>query len=141
MRTRLLLLASLAAFTAVMAQEESAVAVSAPAAEPVVTTDVVAPAPVTVEPSAPAADTAAAADKLALPMIALAEPVATGAIKNKDTLSVDFPDEEIRTILRNVADLFELNLVIPDTLQGRTSRSNLAANFPSNSFSYRIYLC
>jgi type IV pilus assembly protein PilQ len=41
--------------------------------------------------------------------------------KNKDTLSVDFPDEEIRTILRNVADLFELNLVIPDTLQGRTS--------------------
>ncbi len=41
--------------------------------------------------------------------------------KSKDTLSVDFPDEEIRTILRNVADLFELNLVIPDTLQGRTS--------------------
>ncbi len=34
---------------------------------------------------------------------------------------MDFPDEEIRTILRNVADLFELNLVIPDTLQGRTS--------------------
>jgi type IV pilus assembly protein PilQ len=40
---------------------------------------------------------------------------------NKDTLSVDFPDEEVRTILRNIADLFELNLVIPDTLQGRTS--------------------
>jgi type IV pilus assembly protein PilQ len=39
----------------------------------------------------------------------------------KDTLSVDFPDEEIRTVLRNVADLFELNLVIPDTLQGKTS--------------------
>ncbi len=38
-----------------------------------------------------------------------------------DTLSVDFPDEDIRNILRNVADLFELNLVIPDTLQGRTS--------------------
>ena len=34
---------------------------------------------------------------------------------------MDFPDEEIRSILRNVADLFELNLVIPDTLQGRTS--------------------
>ncbi len=41
--------------------------------------------------------------------------------KSKDTLSVDFPDEEIRTILRNVADLFELNLVIPETLQGKTS--------------------
>lgn len=41
--------------------------------------------------------------------------------KAKDTLSVDFPDEDIRNILRNVADLFELNIVIPDTLQGRTS--------------------
>lgn len=38
-----------------------------------------------------------------------------------DTLSVDFPDEEIRTVLRNVADLFELNLVIPETLHGKTS--------------------
>jgi type IV pilus assembly protein PilQ len=38
-----------------------------------------------------------------------------------ETLSVDFPDEEIRTILRNIADLFELNLVVPDTLQGRSS--------------------
>ena len=41
--------------------------------------------------------------------------------RGRDTLSVDFPDEEIRNILRNVADLFELNLVIPDTLQGNTS--------------------
>lgn len=41
--------------------------------------------------------------------------------KPKDTLSVDFPDEDIRNILRNVADLFELNIVIPDILQGRTS--------------------
>jgi type II secretory pathway component GspD/PulD (secretin) len=38
-----------------------------------------------------------------------------------DTLSVDFPDEDIRNILRNVADLFELNLVVPEALQGRTS--------------------
>jgi len=38
-----------------------------------------------------------------------------------DTLSVDFPDEDVRSILRNVADLFELNIVVPDTLQGRTS--------------------
>ena len=37
-----------------------------------------------------------------------------------DTLSVDFPDEDIRNILRNVADLFELNLVVPEALQGRT---------------------
>jgi type IV pilus assembly protein PilQ len=43
------------------------------------------------------------------------------AIREKETLSVDFPDEDIKTILRNVADLFELNLVVPDTLQGKTS--------------------
>lgn len=41
--------------------------------------------------------------------------------RNKDVLSVDFPDEDIRTILRNVADLFDLNLVIPDSLQGKVS--------------------
>ena len=41
--------------------------------------------------------------------------------RDKDTLSVDFPDEDIKTILRNVADLFELNIVVPDTLTGKTS--------------------
>ena len=40
---------------------------------------------------------------------------------SKETLSVDFPNAEIRTILRNIADLFELNLVIPEGLQGRAS--------------------
>lgn len=39
----------------------------------------------------------------------------------KETLSVDFPDEDIRNILRNVADLFELNLIIPEKLQGKAS--------------------
>ncbi|HWL15639.1 MAG TPA: secretin N-terminal domain-containing protein [Opitutus sp.] len=53
-------------------------------------------------------------------------PAASPAVRGrdsagKDTLSVDFPDEEIRNILRNVADLFELNLVIPETLQGKAS--------------------
>jgi type IV pilus assembly protein PilQ len=42
-------------------------------------------------------------------------------IKAPETLSVDFPDEEIRNILRNVADLFEFNIVIPETLQGKTT--------------------
>jgi type IV pilus assembly protein PilQ len=53
------------------------------------------------------------------------EPAAVGVPSKPagghDTLSVDFPDEEIRNILRNVAELFDLNLVIPDTLQGKTS--------------------
>jgi type IV pilus assembly protein PilQ len=43
------------------------------------------------------------------------------SLSSNETISVDFPDEDVRTILRNIADLFELNLVIPDTLQGRTS--------------------
>jgi type IV pilus assembly protein PilQ len=48
-------------------------------------------------------------------------PAATAAGRDKDTLSVDFPDEDIKTILRNVADLFELNLVVPDTVTGKTT--------------------
>jgi type IV pilus assembly protein PilQ len=48
-------------------------------------------------------------------------PATSSVTRDKDTLSVDFPDEEIKTILRNVADLFELNLVVPDTLTGKTS--------------------
>lgn len=38
-----------------------------------------------------------------------------------DTLSVDYPDEDVRNVLRNVADLFELNIIVPDALSGRTS--------------------
>lgn len=49
------------------------------------------------------------------------DPAAGSLSRDKDTLSVDFPDEDIKTILRNVADLFELNLVVPDTLAGKTS--------------------
>lgn len=47
--------------------------------------------------------------------------VASSVTRDRDTLSVDFPDEDIKTILRNVADLFELNLVVPDTLAGKAS--------------------
>ncbi|GAB5560581.1 MAG: hypothetical protein SynsKO_22280 [Synoicihabitans sp.] len=68
-------------------------------------------APEPVAPAEPAAPTVVIADDgNSVPMS-----------RGRDTLSVDFPDEEIRNILRNVADLFELNLVIPDTLQGNTS--------------------
>ncbi len=56
------------------------------------------------------------------PAVVIADDVTASSVaRARDTLSVDFPDEEIRNILRNVADLFELNLVIPDTLQGNTS--------------------
>ncbi len=43
------------------------------------------------------------------------------SMEDEETISVDFPDEDVRTILRSVADLYDLNLVIPDSLQGRTS--------------------
>ncbi len=40
-------------------------------------------------------------------------------VAGRDTLSVDFPDEDVRNILRNVADLFELNIIMPESLQGK----------------------
>jgi len=43
------------------------------------------------------------------------------AVRQQETVTIDFPDEEIRAVLRTVADLYELNLVIPQELQGRTS--------------------
>jgi type II secretory pathway component GspD/PulD (secretin) len=84
------------------------------------------------QPAAPKAAPAAPAPPAAAPdgpemRIKDTEPVAGTAAKSgkdaagHDTLSVDFPEEEIRNILRNVADLFELNLVIPESLQGKTT--------------------
>jgi type II secretory pathway component GspD/PulD (secretin) len=71
-----------------------------------------APATATAQPKAADAVTVQGADTAKTP---------GSATRDHDTLSVDFPDEEIKTILRNVADLFELNLVVPDTLTGKTS--------------------
>ncbi|MBL9208525.1 MAG: hypothetical protein JNN01_25810 [Opitutaceae bacterium] len=85
------------------------------------------PAAVESGASAPAAPTAAAAPAApahageGTAVVLTTEAPTTISEKTKDTLSVDFPDEEIRSILRNVADLFELNLVVPETLQGKTS--------------------
>ena len=79
------------------------------------------------KPSAPPVDStpapaAVVAEPAANPDVTVKEAAAgPSTAKGKDTLSVDFTDEEIRNILRNVAELFDLNLVIPDTLQGKTS--------------------
>lgn len=40
-------------------------------------------------------------------------------------ISVDFPNEEIVIILRNVADMYELNLVVPETLKGKRTSIKL----------------
>lgn len=105
MSSRLLTLTTLSVFLAVSAHGQSKAA--KPAA---------APAPDT-------ATVASASDAQATPEVSIKDTTesAPTATKGKDTLSVDFPDEEIRNILRNVAELFDLNLVIPDTLQGKTS--------------------
>ena len=74
-------------------------------------------------PAVAQTETPAATPPAAAPAVTVAgaTPVAAPVTRDKDTLSVDFPDEDIKTILRNVADLFELNLVVPDTLTGKTS--------------------
>ncbi|MEO6993122.1 MAG: secretin N-terminal domain-containing protein [Lacunisphaera sp.] len=74
--------------------------------------------------AAPAAQPQPAAAPASEPVPAAAptaKPAASATTRDKDTLSVDFPDEDIKTILRNVADLFELNLVVPDTVTGKTT--------------------
>lgn len=52
------------------------------------------------------------------------EPLVSGVEtlgQEEESISVDFPDEDIRTIIRNVADLYDLNLVVPQSLVGRAS--------------------
>ncbi len=82
--------------------------------------------PMTAQTDAASAASAAQPQPAAAPApepaaVPTAKPVALATNRDKDTLSVDFPDEDIKTILRNVADLFELNLVVPDTVTGKTT--------------------
>ena len=70
---------------------------------------------------APAAGTAATPAAGAAAATAAAAASKGKDSAGRDTLSVDFPDEDIRNILRNVADLFELNIIMPDALQGKTT--------------------
>lgn len=84
------------------------------------------PATPAAQPEAPAipAPAPSLADKPAEAPAAAAAVAAPAKGKDavgRDTLTVDFPDEDIRNILRNVADLFELNIIMPDTLQGKTT--------------------
>ena len=48
-------------------------------------------------------------------------PEPTASETSSEQISIDFPNREIRSILRDVADIFELNLVVPEDLSGRTS--------------------
>lgn len=86
-----------------------------------------APAPASPPPAAAApapaapATTAGAAAKPDEAVAVAAAPSKGKDAGGRDTLTVDFPDMDIREILRSVADLFELNIIIPDSLQGKTT--------------------
>jgi type IV pilus assembly protein PilQ len=113
----------------------------APAPAPAAATDAPAPAPAPAEtppanplapvPTAPAPAPTAPALNIAMPDSAAASsaPAATstpaasasGSLPSGTMDVANFPNEEIRTILLNVAKLFNLNIVVPDTLTGTTS--------------------
>ena len=127
--TKITILALLALLPAAraLAQQPAAPASAEATANAAPASDTAAPAAAAAETPAPApADTPVAAPPATPAAPKPAEASAGAATKGKDgagrdTLSVDFPDEDVRNILRNVADLFELNLIMPDTLQGKTT--------------------
>ena len=43
------------------------------------------------------------------------------SLKPTDKITVNYPNQDIRRILRNIADLYDINLVIPDGLVGKAS--------------------
>lgn len=106
-------LALLATASAVRMFAQPAAPDAAPAAAPA------APAAAAPAPAA-LADKPAAADAVK-PETAGATPTKGKDAAGRETLSVDFPDEDVRNILRNVADLFELNIIMPEALQGKTT--------------------
>lgn len=57
------------------------------------------------------------------------EPDYSAVIHPDDTISIDFPDEEVRTIIRNIAELHDFNVVIPAELHARTSIKLRNANW------------
>jgi type IV pilus assembly protein PilQ len=78
-------------------------------------------------PEMPEVDEAPAAPTFAVPegdvLLDLPGEPAAGSViaSDEETISVDFPAEDVRDIIRSVADLYELNVVIPDSLAGSVS--------------------
>lgn len=120
-RPRLLLSALLLVAATLRAQTPAAPVAPAPAQT---SPAAVAPVPAQTAPAVAPAP-AQLADKPAMVEVKADEatkaPAATKAkdSSGKDSVSVDFRDQDIRDILSNVADLFEINLVMPETLQGK----------------------
>lgn len=130
MRTTHLLFLTVAALTAATFARAAAAQPEPPTPPPpTATAAATAPALPATAPALPA-DAGKLADKPAAPEVAVkgdeAATKVAAVTKARDalgheTLSVDFPDEDVRNILRNVADLFELNIIMPEALQGKTT--------------------
>ena len=121
MKTRLPLSLPLLALLAALPTAGVLAQPATPAATPSAPTSPTAAQPDAVAAPAPAATDATLADRPAATDAAAGSATKSKDAAGRDTLSVDFPDEDIRNILRNVADLFELNIIMPDTLQGKTT--------------------
>jgi type II secretory pathway component GspD/PulD (secretin) len=131
MNTRTLQIIVIAQLAAMPALRVLAQQPAAPVAPEVTATPPAATAPATTAPeaTAPVAAPVVIVPEATAPATAVArtDDVVQGTATKgrdaagRDTLSVDFPDEDVRNILRNVADLFELNIIMPDTLQGKTT--------------------
>jgi type IV pilus assembly protein PilQ len=126
MRTRAVLTLALT-LVAFVNLGRSQIAETAPAIAPVAP-----PAEAPAEPTATATPAATVSEPAKASVDVAPAPMATAPTPTPEVsavktaagdgrLSVDFPDEDIRNILRNVADLFELNLIIPETLQGKAT--------------------
>lgn len=50
-----------------------------------------------------------------------ADMTSSAVASDAETISVDFPEEDVRDIIRSVAELYELNVVIPEMLAGSVS--------------------
>ena len=70
----------------------------------------------------PDVDTSYGSDKMEFPVGAAdTSAVAPEPEPKMETITVDFPNEDVRTIITNVAELYGINVVVPEELVGRTT--------------------
>jgi len=92
---------------------------TSPAAPDATPANPLAPAPVA--PVAPVLNIAMPSASIPAPTPGMASAPASTTVPNGTMDVANFPNEEIRTIILNIAKLFNLNVVVPDTLSGTTS--------------------
>ncbi len=105
------------------AQEPASTTTPTPAPEP-------APAPAATTPANPPAPAAPAETSTPAPAVTISvqtptdtttAPSGDNTVANDIMHKANFPNEDVRTIISSVATLFNLNVIIPDTLTGTTT--------------------